>query len=147
MDNTSPLGFWCFAIHAFSTSTDVTKKYDEKNSSCKEALHVLLRLDRKLGKCNTKYGRYVYCTAAAWSEYFPEKFPRISQHLAENSRGPPSGLIIRLNIYIFHFWPFFRSPTVHYGGKRTLKRWREGYLPSPWTTLPDPTKQICLCPR
>ena len=96
----------------------------------------MLRLDRKLGKCNTKYGRYVYCTAAAWSEYFPEKFPRISQHLAENSRGPPSGLIIRLNIYIFHFPAFFRSPAVHYGGKRTLKGRRERYLPSPRTSLP-----------
>ena len=101
---------------------------------CKEALHVLLRLDRKLGKCNTKYGRYVYCTAAAWSEYFPEKFPRISQHLAENSRGPPSWLIIRLNIYIFHFPAFFRSPAVHYGGKCTLKRRRERF-----TLLPNPS--------
>ena len=92
IDNTSSLGFWMFCHSGVLYFEKESPKMWSKNFSCKEALHVLLRLDRKLGKCNTKYGRYVYCTAAAWSEYFPEKFPRISQHLAENSRGPLSGL-------------------------------------------------------
>ena len=29
----------------------------------------------KLEKCNTKYGRYFYCTAATSSEYFREQIP------------------------------------------------------------------------
>ena len=147
MDNTSPLGFLMFCHSCVLYFYRCHQKIWWKKFFLQRGPSCFVAARSQIGKMQYKVWplRLLHCSGLVW--VFSGEIPT---HFSTFGRKQPRTTVwanYPFKYLHISLLAFFRSPAVHYGGKRTLKRWREGYLPSPWTTLPDPTKQICLCPR